>query len=79
MVPGQEMIIPGSEILVEKDKIAGYFHDPELVAQLNFFYRYKVMGWPYSGGWAEQPAKFVDVVETLEVESGKRLKAKTKT
>lgn len=24
------------------------------------------MGWPYAGGWAEQPARLVEIVELLD-------------
>jgi len=30
--------------------------------------RWKRFGWPYDGGWAEQPARMFDVVEALEGE-----------
>ena len=40
--------------------------DSELPA-LEFYFRYKIMGLPFSGGWAEQPALVIDIIETLEV------------
>jgi hypothetical protein len=32
--------------------------------------RWKRFGWPYAGGWAEQPARVFDVIEALETEFG---------
>jgi hypothetical protein len=65
------MIIPGTEIIVERVRIPEYFNR-DTDAQLNFYLRYKMFGWPFLGGWAEQPAYLVDIVERLEVESNKK-------
>ena len=33
---------------------------------ISFFLRWRMMGWPYLGGWAEQPARLVEIVELLD-------------
>ena len=33
---------------------------------IGFYWRYRTMGWPYSGGWAEQPALLSQTVELLD-------------
>jgi len=33
---------------------------------ISFYLRWRMMGWPYQGGWAEQPARLVDIVELLD-------------
>jgi hypothetical protein len=58
---------------VRRDEISSYFTE-ELARRIEFYYRYKAFGWPYAGGWAEQPAHLVDIVELLEGEMGKRVK-----
>jgi hypothetical protein len=63
------MVFHGYE--VRREDIPSYFcrDNAERIA---FYYRYKTFGWPYAGGWAEQPAGLVDIVELLEGEIGKR-------
>jgi hypothetical protein len=59
--------------IVRRDEIPSYFTE-ENVRRIEFYYRYKAFGWPYAGGWAEQPAGLMDIVELLEGEMGKRVK-----
>lgn len=33
---------------------------------ISFYRRYRTMGWPYRGGWAEQPARLEEIVELLD-------------
>jgi hypothetical protein len=33
---------------------------------LGVYNRFKMFGFPFSGGWAEQPAHIVDVIEAFE-------------
>lgn len=63
------MVIGGYEI--DRGKIPSYFND-ENRARLDFYFKYKVFGWPFLGGWAEQPAYLVDIVTLLEGESAKK-------
>jgi hypothetical protein len=58
---------------VERKEIPSYF-TPDNIAKINFYWAWKTLGWPYSGGWAEQPAQLIDIVMTLESEMGKRAK-----
>jgi hypothetical protein len=67
------MILPGTEIEVERARIPEYFRG-ENAEKMEFYSRYKMFGWPFSGGWAEQPAYLVDIVECLEIEASKRMK-----
>lgn len=59
--------------IVRRSEIPSYFTE-ENTRKIEFFYRYKAFGWPYAGGWAEQPAVLVDIVEVCEGEIGKRAK-----
>jgi hypothetical protein len=36
---------------------------------MSLYVRYKNFGWPFSGGWGEQPARFFDMIEAFENES----------
>jgi hypothetical protein len=36
---------------------------------IHLWARWKNYGWPYAGGWAEQPARVFDVIEAVENES----------
>ena len=41
---------------------------PWIKKMLWIFQQYKLFGWPFAGGWAEQPAWIVDIITTLEQE-----------
>lgn len=61
------------DYMVKRDEIPSYFEE-ENIRRIEFYYRYKAFGWPYAGGWAEQPAGLVDIIELCESEMGKRVK-----
>lgn len=65
------MVLGKSGYKVRRDRIPSYF-TKEAMEQISFFRTYKLLGWPYSGGWAEQPAQLVDVISVLEGELSKR-------
>jgi hypothetical protein len=44
----------------------------EHYAQFDMWSKWKTMGLPFSGGWAEQPAVFTDIINALEREFNKR-------
>lgn len=67
--PDRVMVLYGNEI--HRAKIPEYF-SAENVEAINLYTRYKLFGFPFAGGWAEQPARVMDVIETLEAESAKR-------
>jgi len=48
--------------------IPGYFTQ-DFWRALHLWARWKKLGWPYAGGWAEQPGQVVDIVDALEEES----------
>ncbi len=73
---GREMLVRGCDYAIRRDLMPEYFTG-ENFAKINFYWQYKTLGWPYLGGWAEQPGDLVDVVLLLENENGKRLKAST--
>ena len=68
---GRDMVL--HDYVIRRDEIPFYFNE-ENTLRIEFYYRYKAFGWPYAGGWAEQPAGLVDIVELLEGEMGKRVK-----
>ncbi|MFA5376861.1 MAG: hypothetical protein WC455_14015 [Dehalococcoidia bacterium] len=68
---GRVMVLYGHEI--ERSEIPSYLvYDNQ--KKIEFYWKYKVFGWPYAGGWAEQPAYLLDIIELLESELGKRQK-----
>ena len=48
--------------LILADPVVGYIH---------WWGKYKRYGWPYAGGWAEQPAVLVDIIDAIENEADK--------
>jgi hypothetical protein len=68
------MLMKGCEEPIWRDCIPEYLNIESKI-EVQFFWQYKSLGWPYTGGWAEQPAQLVDVVFLLESENGKRIKA----
>lgn len=56
-----------SGIEVRLDDIPGILAEDELCeSALQFFWEFKIMGWPYQGGWATIPARLAQVVKILE-------------
>lgn len=62
------MILQGYEIV--KNEIPDYFNDDNM-RYIELFTNYRYFGWPFIGGWAEQPAHVFDVIKTLLIEEGK--------
>lgn len=58
--------------VVKRHEIPSYFTEFHTQC-IQFYFRYKTFGWPYAGGWAEQPARLFDIVEICESEMGKRV------
>jgi hypothetical protein len=49
----------------ERRRIPELFDD-RFYSALVLFNRFRVFGLPFAGGWAEQPAQVVDVLEALD-------------
>jgi hypothetical protein len=45
---------------------------PRLRSRVHIWENYRRFGLPFAGGWAEQPAVVMDVIELLEDELAKR-------
>lgn len=45
---------------------------PRAYASIDLWQKYKSYGFPFAGGWAEQPAIYMDVIDALERELKKR-------
>jgi hypothetical protein len=41
----------------------------EFAEAMSLYARWKNFGWPFSGGWGDQPAQFFDIIEAFENES----------
>lgn len=56
---------------VDRSKIPEYF-DEYYFSALTIWNRYKRFGFPFDGGWAEQPAHIIEVIEVFSkvVDSG---------
>ena len=67
---------------VERKDILKHFNDYYLSA-LAIYNRFKRFGFPFSGGWAEQPEYIVNIIEMFDVtfekwNNWKREKARSK-
>ena len=38
---------------------------------LEFYNNYKRFGFAYAGGWAQQPARHIDIIQALDIEGDK--------
>lgn len=72
---GRAMVLHGYEI--ERARIPEYITDDQL-QYIDWWFKWKKFGFPFSGGWAEQPAIYMDVIETLEAEIDKLAAEKKK-
>lgn len=52
--------------LVELDSIAEILNDEFAASSFLFYQKWKRQGYPYAGGWAEIPAKLVEIIDLLE-------------
>lgn len=64
------MILKGCEI--RRDKLPEYF-TPDNMQYIEYYINYRTFGFPYIGGWAEQPCHVLDLIKTLEMENNKWL------
>ena len=55
------------QYLIRRDMIRDYFTDYNIMS-IKLWKNYKKYGWPYVGGWAQQPSFVYDVIETIESE-----------
>lgn len=62
---------------VERWNIGQYLTEENLKI-IDLYFHYKNYGWPYAGGWAEQPKRFVNMVMALDREMYKRKEAERK-
>lgn len=62
---------------VERWHIQDYF-TPQIMRQIDLYWKIKQYGWPYSGGWADQPANIFGLVCILDNEMEKRKCLQTK-
>ena len=53
-------------MLVHKDEIRKRLSDIDSLGAVNLYARTKRWGLPFSGGWAEQPAWVLHILDTLE-------------
>jgi len=67
----REYVIPHTEYEIKRKEIPGFFTEAAIV-QIDMWQRYKLLGLPFSCGWAEHPAVFIDIISALEAESNKR-------
>jgi len=64
-------LIPKTEYTISKGEISSYFTDTAML-QIDMWQKYKLLGLPFSCGWAEHPAVFIDIISAIESESNKR-------
>jgi len=57
---------------IHRYDIPSYFCE-ENMRLIGFWLKYRKYGLPYHGGWAEQPAVVMDVIDTLETEAEKKI------
>ena len=53
-------------LYIKKSELKKILEDSEMVWALNLWVRTKRWGLPYAGGWAEQPAWVMDILDAIE-------------
>ena len=57
-----------SDYFVNKSEIEGYFSNYNYITAFNVWYKFHLnMGFPFTGGWAEQPWWIVEFISLLEI------------
>lgn len=69
-------IVVADRYEVPRMDIPSYFSD-EFWDAYRVWQNYRTFGWPFAGGWAEQPARVYDLIRCLEIESRKVKRAGT--
>lgn len=54
-----------SGVEVRRVEIASYFKDSFLIECINFYWKYREYGFPFSGGWAEQINIHMEIITAL--------------
>ncbi len=62
---GRKIALKGGEVVRISD-IPALFDDPDALFALDFYYHWRMMGMAYGGGWAQQPARLVEIVRILD-------------
>lgn len=56
-----------SDYFVDKSEIEGYFSNYNYITAFNVWHKFHLnMGFPFTGGWAEQPWWIVEFISLLE-------------
>ena len=71
---GRIMVIQGCDYKIERSRVKEYLTE-DAMERIAFYWRWKTLGWPYLGGWAEQPADLADIAFLLDAENSKRIAA----
>ncbi len=59
----------GRPVMIIRRRQIKYFLDEYFYTAYNVWWKYHLgMGFPYSGGWGEQPTHIVEIIETMEAE-----------
>jgi hypothetical protein len=58
-------------IAINRSKIPEIMSDEESLDKIRFYNRFKKYGFAYKDGWAAQPARHLDIIETLDREAEK--------
>lgn len=58
------MLLHGVDIA--RDMIPGYFTG-DVMDAIHLWHRWKVLGNPFGGGWAEQPEIYMSAIEACEI------------
>lgn len=69
---GRDMVLQGDH-LIKRDEIPNYF-TTTIKHSLWLWEQYKRYGWPFGGGWIEQPWFVYEIINTCEMENGRRRK-----
>ncbi len=62
--PERSRMVGGGMVVKQRDIPRILETEMDALAEYN---RYKLMGFPFSGGWREQPAVLIDIIEPLLV------------
>ena len=69
----RDYVVPFSGYAIKRKEIPGFFTDT-VFKQIAMWEEYKMMGLPFTLGYAEHPAVYMDIITTLNAESAKRRK-----
>ena len=63
---GREIYLQKPKLWIKASEIPAILKNEAGLEAIQFFLRFKRYGLPFSGGWAEQPERLIEIIDILD-------------